>query len=411
MNNIDSNLDPESFQKLLARELAVQEGAVSAQSLSAGAELLCSIGAEHLDLDEALHFIAEQARTVAGASGSAIGLLNGDQLVYRAGSGSAATFVGRCVMATVSISASSEAKEILRVENTETDTRIEGAICRQFGVKSLLILPIYHRGAVSGLLQVLFDEAHIFQDQEVRTYGLLTGLASEVISHALPLQPKEAQVPKPSVTQLGVEQASPQIHEHLQNDGSVTAGRRPSICQAFGASILKAGKLAPFKQPVEAASRVAHTAKFVPVYKRNWKSVAAAVMLVMVTWIVCRHHLPAKSLASAVQRSVDEHAPMPQSVTTGNKDLDYPARDVTVRYFMPPSARKRALSRLSHVEHYGEDVTVRYFAPNPTLRRTEVTEGEVHKISEDVTVRYFRQNNLGAQREPVASDGQQPLNR
>jgi hypothetical protein len=410
MNN-DSTLDPESFQKVLARELAVQEGAMSAQSLSAGAELLRSIGAEHLDLDEALDFIAEQARSLTGASGIAIGLLNRGQLVYRAGSGVAATYVGRRVMATVSISASSEAKEILRVENTETDTRIEGAICRQFGVKSLLILPIYHRGAIAGLLQVLFSEAHIFQDQEVRTYGLLAGLASEVISYAVQVEPKQAQAPKPSVTQHGVEQASPQVHEHLQNDGGVTAERRPSICQAFRASILKAGKFAAFKQSAEAASRAAHRAKFVPAYKRTCRSIAAAVVLVSVTWIVCRHHLPPKSLASPVQTSVDERAPVRRSATTGKKDFDYLAEDVTVRYFMPPSAPKRALSRLSHIEHYGEDVTVRYFSPNPTLIRTDVTEGEVHKISEDVTVRYFRRSNLGVQRAPARSGGQQSFNR
>ena len=124
-----------------------------------------------------------------------------------------------------------------------------------------------------------------------------------------------------------------------------------------------------------------------------------------------RHHLPPKSLASAVQRSVDERAPVRRSVTTGKKDLDNLAGDVTVRYFMPPSAPKRAISRLSHIEHYGEDVTVRYFSPNPTLIRMEVTEGEVHKISEDVTVRYFRRSNLGVQREPIGSGGQQPFTR
>jgi GAF domain-containing protein len=410
MNNV-SSLDPESFQKLLARVLAAQESGMNAQSLSAAAGLLRSIGGEQLDLDEALDFIAEQARSVTGASGIAIGLLNGDQLVYRAGSGSAATYVGRRVMATVSISASSEAKEILRVENTETDTRIEGAICRQFGVKSLLILPIYHGGAVAGLLDVLFSEAHIFQDQEVRTYGLLAGLASEAISYAVQLEAKEAQAPKPSVTQHGVEQASPQIHEHLQNDGGGTgAGRRPSICQAFGASILRAGKLAALKQSAEAVSRAVHRAKFVPVYKLTWRSVSAAVLLVIVTWVVCRHYPAARSLASEFQRSdsLNQHPPLQRSVTTGNKDLDYLAGDVTVRYFMRPSAPKRA--QLSHIEHYGEDVTVRYFAPNPSLMRTEVTEGEVHRISEDVTVRYFRRNNLGAQREPIGSGGQLPFN-
>ena len=47
--------------------------------------------------------------------------------------------------------------ELLRVEDAQTDKRIEAAICRQLGAQSLLFLPIYHDRAVAGVLDVLFS--------------------------------------------------------------------------------------------------------------------------------------------------------------------------------------------------------------------------------------------------------------
>ena len=81
------------------------------------------------------------------------------------------SYIGRQVTASLTVSAdTTQRARILRVENAQTDTRIEAAICRQFGAHSLLILAIYQARALAGVLEVLFSEAHTFQDREVRTY-------------------------------------------------------------------------------------------------------------------------------------------------------------------------------------------------------------------------------------------------
>ncbi len=200
----DPTLDRESFQKLLASAFAVQESGMKSQSLTAILELQKSIRMGHLDVDGAAHLIAEWARSVANASGVAMGRLKGDQLIYTAGSGSAASYIGRRVMATFSTWAPKEINsEILRVEDTTTDSRIEAAVCRQFGVKSLLILPIYHGRFVGGVLQVLFNEPHSFLDQEVRTYWILAKLIGEAMSQA-PVVQKSAPV-APAVVEEVIE--------------------------------------------------------------------------------------------------------------------------------------------------------------------------------------------------------------
>jgi hypothetical protein len=91
----DPTLDRDSFQKLLASAFAVQESGMKSQSLAAILELQRSIRAGYLDVDGAAHLIAEWARSVANASGVAMGRLKGDQLIYTAGSGSAAFYIGR----------------------------------------------------------------------------------------------------------------------------------------------------------------------------------------------------------------------------------------------------------------------------------------------------------------------------
>src|SRR6267154_1457229 len=119
MNNF--SLDHESFQKLLANAHAVQQSQMDSRSLSVVVELQRLMAHGDVDLDGSLHLIAHHTQGVAGATGVAIGLLKGNQLVYRAGCGNAATYVGRSMPASLVVPANGKANsEILRVENTET---------------------------------------------------------------------------------------------------------------------------------------------------------------------------------------------------------------------------------------------------------------------------------------------------
>lgn len=153
-----SSFDRELFQTVLASAFAVQESGINTQSLSALVEVQELIAKGGPDFAEVLGLIADRTRIVAGAAGILIGLLRADQLVYLAGSGSAAKYVGRHVAAVISVSAHQGArKEILRVESAETDARIEGAICRQRDAKALLIIPIYRESTVAGVMEVWFS--------------------------------------------------------------------------------------------------------------------------------------------------------------------------------------------------------------------------------------------------------------
>ncbi len=193
-----SSFDRETFQQMLANAYAVQESRINTQSLSDIMQVQRSVANGKLDLEGAMRHIVESARNVASAAGAAIALFDGDHLTYRAGSGNGAGCIGLRVTASLTVSAQPRSpREILRVENAQTDKRIEADICRQFGANSLLMMPIYLAGMVAGVLDVRFREAHTFQDGEVRTYRLMAEQIEAALMHAAQSEQKENLEPEP----------------------------------------------------------------------------------------------------------------------------------------------------------------------------------------------------------------------
>jgi hypothetical protein len=411
---IYSSLDRTALQKLLANAFAVQQSQMDKQWLSAIVEVQGLIARRQLDVNGTMQLIVDRAQAVANATGVAIALFKGHQLVYRAGSGSAADYVGRHVMATLSVPADTTGgREILRVEDAETDTRIQAEICRQFGAKSLLILLIYHQQSVAGVLEVFFSDAHAFQDCEVRAYRLMAGLIGEAMSQAAHLEPEKTSaaphpaIPKPAVPILGVPNlAAPNpavpdmVHESSPQPagvlGSTPDADRRAIQQPSEATAAVDGKLSILRQPAVLAATLMQQAKRVAWGGRRWNVAAAAVaaVLVLTSWFVHNNRRPASSLRpSAVQApiAVEPHAPilgLKQVSAKGTPTLQ-PA-PVPVKPAGTGKLRKVRVSD-NEVDYIGDDVTIRYFnpKPKPSTRRVRVGASEVAYIGDDVTVRYF----------------------
>ena len=428
-----SSLDPECFQKLLADAFVVQESGIESRSLSAVVELQGRVATGELDVDRAMHMVADRARNVADATGIAIALLKGEQLVYRAGSGSSAACVGRHVTAILSVSKNTQSRdEILRVENAQADGRIEAAICRQFGARSLLILPIYDNRALVGVLEVTFGEAHTFEDREVRTYRLMAGLLGEAISRAACIKQKAAAALERPVVEQRIQKTAPQVQQSL-HDGGRRSGpaTNPGTSQTCRPSVF--APQSPARRPLaRAAAIVMHRAKRIPSYKR-WAVAAALVLLSLIAYRDRRpaatfgvaalrgskaigQELPSVSAKTSASMSTPQTAPVsteeagktarpvPRWVRVGNNELDYVAAEVTVRYFTATPAPRRGEVGRSPVEHIGDDVTVRYFTPTAAPRSVQTEANQIHDVSEDVTVRSLMPKHATAPPAPPAGN-------
>jgi hypothetical protein len=410
-----STPNPESFQRLLADAFVVEESGITTESLSAIVELQHSIAKGELDVDGALRLICERARTVSNATGIAIGLLQGDRLVYRSGSGSATTYVGRHVMATLCVSARNAASgEILRVENAQTDPRIEAAICRQFGANSLVILPIYDHRRLAGVLEVHFREAHLFQDQEVRTYRIMAGLVGEAVGDAALLKHTSAIPAQLPAIREGVEQIAPREQQSLTDCGSASqAASNVAIPPDCGATVAATTELSS-RQETYAEPAIMQRVKPVPLYIPRWKAlVAVAALLLLTSWIAYRGRRPASPLGASTSQepsAAEQQLPFgPVKRLSPNSSSKQPTSPV------PTEERRRVARTTPHwvrvgsneLDYVAEEVTVRYYTPKPASLQARVGNSRVKYIGDDVTVRYFTPKQAAALPRPVRSTAQQ----
>jgi GAF domain-containing protein len=405
--NSQSTLDRETFQRLLASAFAVQESQIDRESLSAILAVQRSVASGKLDLGGAMHSVVESARTVANASGVAIGLLRGHQLTYQAGSGTSAACVGQHVTASLTVSATPKSgREILRVENAQADNRIEADICRQFGASALLILPIYHERAVAGVLDIRFGEPHSFQDREVRTYQLMAEQIEAAISQSAQLEQKNqlaADLPIPLDVPLlpeALDDQLPDAPRFWMGESSV-----PSLfercAERYASALATVRKLPAFKQSATFAITILQRAKkhapkratglTGPSRLRNAALGSAAVALAIAGWIVYTGHRPASSLESSTLPKSTAVDPSENLAKHPARAGDRPELVAGKGVRRARIVRKRVRIGDSDVEYFGDDVTVRWFTARTAKQRTRVAKSRVTHIGDDVTVRYFSQ--------------------
>ena len=398
----DSSLDRNSFQRFLANAFAVQESQIDGQMLSAIMEVQRLLSRGDLGLDGALFLIVESAREVANAAGVAIGLLKGDQLIYRAGSGCSSTYIGSRVTASLTASANARTKrEILRVENAQADTRIEAAICRQFGAQSLLILPIYLDPALAGVLEVLFSEAHAFQDREVRAYRLMAGLIEAALLQASQLEGKDKQTAESPAMAHALEQDMFLTEQLLNHNESMLEKGKQAIHRHCGAVLAAVGELRILRQPSLLATRMVQRAKEIPWHKPPLSVTLAGVATVVMLsfWIASGGGRdPGSSLGSSDpsgaiapdQQELFEPGKVVPVEGTSRTSKVHPGRRVSRNE--PRLARtrvRRGQVGKNEVEYIGKDVTVRHFRYKPAAQPRVTGTNRVAYIGEDVTVRYF----------------------
>jgi hypothetical protein len=115
-----------------------------------------------------IQILAENAQYITGATGAAVAVQSGPQMICCATTGISAPPLGSHVELASSFSGESVRRDqLLRCDSVESDTRVDAESCRQLGITSLMVLPLHAGGKVAGLFQILSMQAHAFQDRDV----------------------------------------------------------------------------------------------------------------------------------------------------------------------------------------------------------------------------------------------------
>jgi putative methionine-R-sulfoxide reductase with GAF domain len=141
------------------------------------------IHAAELDLEPAISAITERAQHLTGATGAAIALRAGDEIVCRARTGRTAPDLGARLQTDAGISAEAvRSGEIMLCHDAERNPQVDLASCRRLGVRSILVSPLRHYRRTLGVFEVLSSSPGAFDEGDVATMQLLSSMMVAAIS-------------------------------------------------------------------------------------------------------------------------------------------------------------------------------------------------------------------------------------
>ncbi len=151
-----------------------------------------------LDLEPAISAITDRAQHLTGATGAAIALRAGDEIVCRARTGRTAPDLGVRLQTDSGISAEAvRSGEIMLCHDAERNPRVDLASCRRLGVRSILVSPLRHYRRTLGVFEVLSSSPGAFDERDVATMQLLSSMMVAAISRISSL--RRARVLRPAV--------------------------------------------------------------------------------------------------------------------------------------------------------------------------------------------------------------------
>jgi GAF domain-containing protein len=150
--------------------------------------LLEDISAFDLDLAPAIDIITDRAHVMTRATGAAIALNRGHDIVCRARAGRTAPDLGVRLQTESGISGHCvRTGEILLCHDTESSPHVDPTVSRRLGVRSILVSPIRYYQRTLGIFEVLSASPYAFDQRDVATLQLLSGMMVAAISRVVDL--------------------------------------------------------------------------------------------------------------------------------------------------------------------------------------------------------------------------------
>ena len=153
------------------------------------------VEADDRDLESVMQLLCAHAMELTGAEGSAVALLEDDELRFAATRGTPEHRLGELLDRDSSLGgrALRDGRSLI-TRDARDDQRTSSSRVDATGVRSIIAIPLRHAGSSVGVLLVLSKSANAFDDEQVRTLELLAPVVSAGMSHAAELQAKRAQV-------------------------------------------------------------------------------------------------------------------------------------------------------------------------------------------------------------------------
>jgi TonB family protein len=163
-------------------------------------------------LDILLNEIVEQVSLATRATGAAIALARGTQYICRATTGRNAPDLGMALNTGAGLSgACIQTAEMQRCDDTERDSRVDAAACRELGVRSIVVAPLLKDGELLGVFEILSPLPRAFGDADIE--ALLTN-CRRVIECVSPSEQSPEPAAPPTIPAREPEEAAEPVFSH-----------------------------------------------------------------------------------------------------------------------------------------------------------------------------------------------------
>ncbi|MGE8721453.1 sensor domain-containing diguanylate cyclase [Leptospira terpstrae] len=161
------------------------ENSYLASTLEKILKLQTELTAAKPDVPYLLDRITLRAKEITDSEGAVFELVEGDDLVYRAASGSAEKQIGLRIPNEGSFSGLSlQLKQTLYCVDSEIDDRVNREACRVVGLRSMIVLPLYFDSEVIGVLKVHSSKVGFYSPNDTYVLNMLSGTIAAILHNA-----------------------------------------------------------------------------------------------------------------------------------------------------------------------------------------------------------------------------------
>ena len=148
------------------------------------------VSIQQIDLEPAIGVITERAQALTGATGAAIALRKGNEVICRARAGRTAPDLGMRLQTDSGISAEClRTGEIVLCNDAEDHPHVDLASCRRLGARSILAAPLRQFHKTLGIFEVLSAAPNAFSHQDAATLQMLSSMMVAAIARIPRLGP------------------------------------------------------------------------------------------------------------------------------------------------------------------------------------------------------------------------------
>ncbi len=208
-------------QKLAAKD---DQGFTLAQIV----ETQQQIRAQDRTLEDALSEIGERVTQISRAVGAAVGIVDGDNVKYRATAGLLTLPPGTEVPAEKALCAAAlRSGKVFRCDDVSPELLLDTEECRRRGIGALIAVPIFHNGGVAGALELYYDRAHTFSEPDVHTGQLMAGLVTEALARNEEVAWKKSLASERAVMLEALEKLKPSLAALVDKATAMPAAKEP----------------------------------------------------------------------------------------------------------------------------------------------------------------------------------------